>query len=374
MKKYFVIAAAALVAMCACTKNEVAQLEVNEEISFKVANYLSQTKAGEVAFTGESFGVYAYYDSGASNTASEQGQTFMANEKVVPAAPGWQVEGKTYYWPKSGNIDFFAYAPYASSGAWVAYKNSDHTLAGNFTSATGAEDYLYSSMAMNYTKNDPQYKVSDTDQDNVKVSDGVPVLFHHALAKLTVKFAASQLDDKEGEEDTDYTRWEITVNTAEFASVVKKGSLSMNLSSTEAGVQAWTLPDNKIWTPSSEDADKAALNAATAQELTTTATTQDGKLAEWTVLPQALSAINFHINYTIKAYKNDSTDPYSTETIDEVLPIAGDDGIFKAAGNYWEMNKKYTYTVTIAPSTSIIYFDPAVAPWDEAEASYEFEN
>lgn len=375
MKKYFIIAASALVAMCACSKTEVNTIDApDQEINFQVANYLSQTKADEVAFTGDSFGVYAFYDSDATNATAEQGQTFMANEKVVPSHPGWQVEGKTYYWPKSGNIDFFAYAPYAASGAWVTYKNSDHTLAGSFTSTTGEEDYLYSSMAMNYTNNDPKYKVSPTDQDGVKVSDGVPILFHHALAKLTVKFAAAQLDDKDGETDTDYTRWEITVNTAEFKSVVKKGTLSMDLSSTEAGVQAWDLPTNKVWTPSDVAADKVALNAANAQALTLTATTQDGKLSEYTVLPQALAGMIFHINYTIKAYKNESTTPYSTETIDEKLPVAGTDGIFKAAGNNWEMNKKYTYTVTIAPSTSIMYFDPAVAPWDEASASHTIEK
>ena len=154
----------------------------------------------------------------------------------------------------------------------------------------------------------------------------------------------------------------------------KSRVLSMNLSSTEAGVQAWTLPTNKVWTPSAVETDKVALNAANAQELTLTATTQSGKLAEWTVLPQALSGMIFHINYTIKAYKNESTTPYSTETIDEELPVAGTDGIFKAAGENWEMNKKYTYTVTIAPSTSIMYFDPAVAPWDEASASHTIEK
>lgn len=373
MKKYFIIAASALVAMCACTKNEVNTIDApDQEISFQVANYLSQTKADAVAFTGDSFGVYAFYDSDATN-ATEQGQTFMANEKVVPSHPGWQVEGQTYYWPKSGNIDFFAYAPYATSGAWVTYTNSNHKLAGSFTSTTGEEDYLYSSMAMNYTNNDPKYKVSPTDQDGVKVSDGVPILFHHALAKLTVKFAAAQLDDKEGEADTDYTRWEITVNTAEFKSVVKTGTLSMTLTTFTAGVQDWPLPTDKIWTPS-DAADKVALNAANAQELTLTATTQDGKLDEYTVLPQALAGMIFHINYTIKAYKNESTTPYSTETIDEELPVAGTDGIFKAAGNNWEMNKKYTYTVTIAPSTSIMYFDPAVAPWDDASASHTIEK
>ena len=47
MKKYFIIAAAALVASAACTKTEI-DFNVNDpgnKIGFEVANYTAQTKA-----------------------------------------------------------------------------------------------------------------------------------------------------------------------------------------------------------------------------------------------------------------------------------------------------------------------------------------
>ena len=349
MKRFLIITAVVLGAI-ACTKNEVNTIDApDQEINFSVANYVAQTKANG-AFLGDSFGVFAWYDSQDTNNPDEQGQTFMVNEKVVPNAPGWTVDGKTYFWPKTGNIDFFAYAPYdeTASRAWVACTNTTHTLAGSATIA-GTEDYLYSSMAMNYTKNDPQYKVSPTNQDGVQVSDGVPILFHHALAKVTVMFKASTLADADTK-----TTWKITVNSADFIDVVKDGTLVMPLASTSAGVQEWTLPTNSIWAPGSS---KENLNAASNQELTTEAVSQTGKIIERTVLPQDLSTVSLKINYTIKAY-NDGT-LYSTETIEETKKLSE---IFNA---YWQMNKKYVYTVTISPSESIIYFDPAVADWED---------
>ena len=48
MKKYFFLAAAALVAMCACTKTVVNEAP-DQAIGFNVASYVPQTKANEVS-------------------------------------------------------------------------------------------------------------------------------------------------------------------------------------------------------------------------------------------------------------------------------------------------------------------------------------
>lgn len=361
MKKYFIIAAAALVAMCACTKNEVNTLP-DQEINFQVANYLNQTKAN-VAFTGDSFGVYAWYTSDAGTTA-ETDQPFMVNETVVPALPGWKVEGKTYFWPKTGDIDFFAYAPKAST-PWATRNMTSGKLEGSFTSADGTEDYMYSSMAMNYTENDPLYKVTPGDAEGTLVSDGVPVLFHHALSKVTVNFKANPLELTETVDNETKTvaKWVVTVNEAHFVDVVKGGTLALSLNTTPtSGVVDWALPTPAaIWTPGT---DKIELQAADAQTLTTSFVAP--KLSEYTVLPQALSTVGFYIDYTIEAYNDfsEGAKPYSVETIQKTFDLTGTDGIFADIEN-WEMNKKYIYNVTIAPSTSEILFDPAVVEWED---------
>ena len=49
MKKYFIIAVAAIAAMAACSKVETADNTPGRKIAFEVANYASQTKAAEDA-------------------------------------------------------------------------------------------------------------------------------------------------------------------------------------------------------------------------------------------------------------------------------------------------------------------------------------
>lgn len=217
------------------------------------------------------------------------------------------------------------------------------------------------------------------------VEAGVPILFHHALAKLTVNFTASKLEDT-----TTGNKWEITVNKAEFIKVCTKGKLDMLMATTPtSGVVDWTLPDPAIWTPSTVESDKTNLQAvATAgQSLTTTLTY--GILNENTVLPQALAGMEFHINFTIKASNDGGNNWYSTETIDRTYPVIDTvvvdpedetktktiPGAFNAAGSNWLMNTKYVYNVTIAPSTSEVLFDPAVVDWaPEVSADYTINN
>lgn len=363
MKKIFIIAAIVLGAV-ACTKNEVAPAAADQGISFQVASYLNQTKAN-VEFTGESFGVYAWYDSENTNVAAEQNQPMMVNETVKFADSNWKTVGKTYYWPKTGDVDFFAYAPTAAS-PWVSCNDVDHKISATNLAITGTEDFMYSSMAMNYNANVDPAKYTDISG----VSAGVPILFHHALAKLTVKFGATVLEK-------DDNKWEITVNKAEFVKVCTKGSLEMSMNSTPAkGVIGWTLPQNSIWTPSTSADDKTDLQAVktSGQALTTTLTAYT--LNEYTVLPQDLTGMKFHINFTIKASNDGGATYYSTETVDRTYNVAvkaaetDPDPAFADAGAYWKMNSKITYNVTIAPnSTNEIYFDPAVEDWATVNAN-----
>ena len=357
--------------LCACTKTETAAPENDQEINFQVTNYLNQTKAN-VAFTGDSFGVYAWYDSEASDG---QNQIFMENETVKPSGTDWKVDGKTFFWPKTGDVDFFAYAPTADE-PWITCDDANNKVIAPATTIAGTEDYMYSSMAMNYSNN-----VNPATYQTVSgVEAGVPILFHHALAKLTVNFAASVLE-KSG------NIWTITVNKAEFVKVCTKGSLEMDMDETPTtGVVGWTLPDPAIWTPSTVESDNIDLQAVPAAGKVLTTTMAAGTLNEYSVLPQDLAGMNFHINFTIKASNDGGKTWYSTEVIDRTYPVIDtvdpeDEtktiaGAFTAAGNNWLMNTKYVYNVTISPnSTDEVLFDPAVVDWaPEVTANYTINN
>lgn len=333
-----------------------------------MAKYPSQTKAtgDTVAFTGTSFGVYAWYDA-KNNITAESHQSFMDNVKIAPASAATQTAGTTwkavdgvYFWPKSGDIDFISYYPYVAPSEenvapWITINDAANQITGTFFSEDGNEDYMYSDFSEDYSGNAKEFFVT-----------GVPVLFHHALAQVTVNFKAETLGVVEGND------WKIVVHNAEFVGLHSAGTVTLNLPADRksgTGVKGWTLPTNEIWT-ATDDADD--IIAADEYELTTdfVAPVLDG----YTVLPQSLAGKTFHINYTIQASNDgkakDASDKkyYSTETIDKYLKLDDTKELGLPVGPYWQMNKKIQYNITISPnSTNQVTFDPAVVDWDDVE-------
>lgn len=358
MNKYIIMASFALGAiLTGCTKNEVALSEGDREINFQVANYASQTKANSGFGVENTFGVYSWFDGEQQN---EKDQTMMVNECVSyvssETSSQWKPAG-TYYWPKTGDVDFFAYAPYAdtkkSQTPWISIDDNAHKLTAARTVIEGYEDYMYSSMAMNYSAN------PNAAYGFYGVTAGVPILFHHALAKLTVEFAASEVA-------MGTTVWDITVNSAEFVNVCNAGTLAMDIEIpaekpnilNETGLVGWTLPENSIWAGSTAPADSSALKIA--ENFLLTKEFSADKINGRAVLPQNLAKMKFHINFTIKASNDGRQSYYSTETIDRTYDVAT---IFSEAGSFWKMNTDVTYRITIAPNTEEVYFDPAVDAW-----------
>jgi|GEM_PF-1962218 len=117
MKKYFVFAAAAIVALAACTKSDYNAPKA-EEIAF-APNALS-TKAlilpdsdspEQLAFpTTEAFNVFAYADINDGNGVNYA--TPLMNDVEISYQSGdWKATTGTYLWPATGTVDFYAYYP-----------------------------------------------------------------------------------------------------------------------------------------------------------------------------------------------------------------------------------------------------------------------
>ena len=175
MKKYILLTALVLTAGAACTKIET---ESKKEITFEVANRL-QTKADGVKYNNGAFGTYAWF-----NGSDE----FMVNEKVDLAAGVWKTIDHTFYWPKTGSIDFISYSPFdgtsntAGSVPTVTASSITYT---NYT--VGTTDLLYADKAKCAAN------VNEITDDASPESGyaGVPTLFRHALAKLSFKVKAN---------------------------------------------------------------------------------------------------------------------------------------------------------------------------------------
>ncbi len=346
---------AAGLALAACSR---VQMELPEsEVSFQVAGLRPvSTKAPEDyrnQYASVPFGAYAWYkgENPADNTA------FMTNQEVAYDASGnrWAPAGTTYYWPKSGSLDFICYSPYSAAGGPVVGENSIE-YSGWDVSAHPFVDLLYADKAVGLSRNTTTYAYN-----------GVPVLFRHALSRLrfTVRLAYTEVTASTG----DKTRWEVTVNSITLKDVRTTGSLSLQW---EGGL--WKKPAGGAWTPEAAKED-IALDCSALQTFKDTTPQEVGE--SFLVLPQPLDlGQKLVLNLSISTWRDTGSGypaaPFITETAIELA--AGLDNISLPA---WGINQFIHYTLTLSPShdaadqPAVITFDPAVADWETVSSNAE---
>ena len=401
MKKYFVLAAAALVALTACTKMEVSNTpSASQKISFEVANYMNQTKADETSLVTEGYETFttnAWYHSPNDGT-----QYFMKNVAInwKSAVPEW-APAIDYFWPKTGYVNFYSYA---GSQAPTAYYSG---TSGNETEGT----LVYENKVIAYNDNilvaDAAYgynaNVSTYHKDNASIT-GVPTLFRHYLSKLAFNVKLATTEAKK----TATNRYEVDVLDA-YVKVLNKGTLTLSNADPTANrdvmketpdtpeTQEWTNANtskpNVAWVgaawseeSSSATVEKIQVVSTDAVEcrdmivpgtlhlaLNATEQTETGNalilLKERTVMPQSLGDnVVFYIQYRVRTYHNDEANPYSVETL-----TFGPTKLTTLVNNAivdWNKNTKYTYNVIIDPVLTKITFDPAVEKWAQSEADF----
>lgn len=333
MKKYFFLAVAAVVALAACTKNEIDQTsKAGREINFNAVAGMTTKAPITSTYYGTSdpiFGMFCYaVASGewADNHATSAAYMDNVQIKYNSTSDIWEPwSGSayvTYYWPLSGSLTFIGYSPYKASG--VSYDKSSCALTfTDFTQAAAAasqEDLMYATTNANKTGNDAAYKSSS--EDVASTATGVNVVFHHALSQIcfTIKKAAAL---------TDYT---ITVTGLSF-NAYKKGTLTVT-------------NDSPSW--GTATVDETFSVGSSSQAATTSAVAYgDAHLA----VPQDLVAATQQFSITYSLAKD--TVPLGSKTVDVDLR--------NGAITAWGPNTKYVYNITI--DLDKIYFNPTIVDW-----------
>ena len=362
MKKTVFIAALAIAALASCSKT--VDEGIKSEVVFQVARYMGVTKAGTPAdykdnYQSVPFGAYAWYKGVSASDNTE----FMINQPVAYDAANnrWAPQGTTYYWPKSGHIDFICYSPYTTDGTNAPLptitENSISYPAWN-VSAHPDVDVMYADKVDSLKNNTFTYNYN-----------GVPTLFHHALAKVSFQIKQSYMSVTADTGDT--TSWEITVNDIILSDVLTSGSLDLTLNPDGT----WNKPD--VWTSNGGKEDVDLLSSP----ITLDGTNQ-GLVSDMMLLPQLLdNGQKVTITVTIKTYRdmNDGNGPQLVLT-ETNIPIEAllSGGTLDKIG----VNQNVTYTFNITPSlgtpTTVdtdgdgipdmvpteIYFDPAVDEWE----------
>ena len=382
MKKYFIIAIAALAASAACTKVETIDNTPDVPITFQAANYTGQTKAVSVLNDFEEFKCKAYLHAqgidldanGNVNGTSFQNFFGTDGETITPDSttdPTEWAPSHTYYWPKGEQsfVNFVGWygvdgngadsAPtitYAYDGTASKYKA---TMVWNYTSVAGNSDsnLLYADMAWRFKANN-----SPATYGMDSVTEGVPMLFHHALAQINVKVYAdgTSLTAGTGNVSDANATWTIALENPAITPVYNAGTLTLTNEDpgTAKTTQAWT----GSWAGTGSTGNIAASTLNVDEVSKATANTLFNATC---VVPQTIGAtvkLTFDMRITT-TYKTAPTNPNT-----ELIPV--EITLNEMGTTAWVQNTKYTYYIKIVPSQNEVLFDPALeADWTEVEGT-----
>ena len=247
MKRFFICAAAAIVALASCSKTEVVNTSAPEEIGFKAVTGAITKAEQDAATLDGAMGVFAFVHG--------ESTSYFSNTSFSDKGTYWGGTEAPMYWPVTSGLDFVVYAPHQASGASATNTSLtvDTDNSENLTIATQT-DYLYG--AAYYNKAGAGYD---------KNTESVPVVLNHAQAKVTVSFTGAN----------------VTVTNVKLDAPVLKGSYTVDYSAN---------PVKPDWTPGEAN---TAVTLISEAELTDVPAT-----ASLLVVPETTSTITF--TYKIK--------------------------------------------------------------------------
>lgn len=353
MKKLIVLFSA-VAALAACSKNEVvpAVSGENVEISYKVA---PRTKADPQAFdTKNVFASWAYYlPNGKSwETNFKEAQIYIGKDGEEGATISygnsvWKDQTASYYWPKEGNLTFFAYSLNSSSltdksGTDTHFTclnhDSQHGIFGTLNLDTHPNtDFLVADIAKDKTAN-----------ENVYNFNGVPTLFKHKLSR--VKFAVRK--------KSDYPGATITLNSITFKNLVNGMTYTQYQNDEAKGI----IPDYMY--PGTARSNQEYTTTDFEVSSTAFVPVPDANEVRYIYIPQDFKGVTetdkiatIEVKYTVTLKKGTSeTDKGISETYTKTLNV-------KDIFDSWKIGKRYTFNLIF--SLDEIKWAPGVGDWED---------
>ena len=323
MKKVLAFAAVVAMVLTGCVKNEVIEPEL--EIDFNAVNYKAQTGRAEVygplAGTtyddAEHFGAFAFHDTDAwsATDASYNPAVYMDNVEIWLDAAKWKNHTKPYFWPKTGQLSFVCYSPYAFGTGTVA---ATATKGVTFTGFTTTNDLSKQVDLM----------TMDVLKDQTKAGAEVEAAFKHILSQVVFTVAPK--------EDLSEYVTDLTLDKLVLKAVKSEG----NYASTDETVA------NGSWNNVIEPID---YTFTTAQVVDYTDTTAAAVGNPAIVIPQACENYIVEVGYTIT---------YIGGAVDVLTGVQ-----LKISTAKWEKGNKYTYNLQIGLGDEILFTPSISTDW-----------
>ncbi len=326
MKKIF-FSFLAIAALASCAKTEIAYVEADSEIKLMPATSLA-TKAnvngvidGTAYPTAENFDVYGYWSADWNGNGAvvdylltNEGGAEFAHENGTWA-------GLTpYHWPKDGSLKFAAYSP-ASENFAHDYATDTYSKVGFSQKSNTAEtiDLLFAKTTADYT--------------SMTAAAGVPVVFEHALAWITLEVVAADA-------------------TAAQAFDIKKVTIEDVYTQADAKIAMADGIQAGEWSNHAAAAPYVVFENDTPQRVTETAAAIESTAKGTIVIPQAPTTVT--INYDQNQLAG--TAALKDQTIVLDLALEGD--------KVWEPGKHYKYFLIFGLDEILI--SPVVVDWEDA--------
>lgn len=396
MKKVLTAAILAVTtcAFVGCTKNEVRSISDNPQaVRFLPLNGKHSTKVmvdGTTYPKDLPFGTLAYYLPSGNWDANMADATLyipiskVVNQSGATSGSAWEVEGKTYYWPKSGSLTFFAYSPfsYAEGGdlavtAITSPANDGIQIVDYDVDAHQATDFMVADIAKDKTAN--------VVKPGRSLYTGVPIVFRHKLSQIVGINFQTVINNTTGSGpalvEHDYANnHSETAGNLEAGDIVfklkkvvvknlyTKGTYGYTDTKADPVTDHWMTLDVKkpyTWFDKETAPEAFTGNKTFNLKYNTQETSNNAYLL---VLPQPLITPGtttpkitdplIHIEYQVLTY-SDATN-HSTENVSEDVYLYD----IHNSANAIEMNKKITYNFKINLEDRKIYWAPSVVDWD----------
>ena len=361
MKKFFMFAAMASVALVSCVKNDPANFaDQGDAIVFNNPVVGLNTKAlpdaeeidGLVYPESTPFTVNAWYML-KGNTYAGTGERYMVevNTTMVDAAGSelaYYKPVEPYYWPKNGTLSFIAYSP--------TELPTDCSAEGVDASGAAKDKLVITYVTPNAADDQRDLMYSDWACDEIASVDGntkyqgLDIAFHHALS--VVKVCINAVDDE--------TATAVRIGTVRLNKIHKSATFTSEFGKTPFWTEAETDDTYTVLNIAELDATgNSAVDAASGKLIQGAAGTT--QYCNYILMPQTLTDdMTLTIDYFVK-HGNEWLPQNATLQLNEAK-----DASSNLIGN-WVMNKKYNYNVSI--KLNPIFFAPAIVEWAEATVS-----
>lgn len=403
MKKVLTAAILAVTtcAFIGCSKNEVRSISDNPQaVRFLPLNGKHSTKVmvdGTTYPEDLPFGTLAYYLPSGNWDANMADATLyipiskVENKTNATSGSAWEVERKTYYWPKNGSLTFFAYSPfsYAEGGdlavtAITSPANDGIQIVDYDVDAHQATDFMVADIAKDKTAN--------VVKPGSSLYTGVPIVFRHKLSQIVgINFqtvitsttatgtALVEHDYAHGHSESagDLEAGDIVFKLKKVVvkNLYTKGTYGYTDTKADPVTDHWMTLDVKkpyTWFDKETAPEAFVGNKTFNLKYNTQETSNNDYLL---ILPQPLITPGtttlkttdplIHIEYQVLTYNG--TD-FSTENVSEDVYLYN----IHNSANAIDMNKKITYNFKINLADRKIYWAPSVENWDDV--AYEINK